>query len=383
MTYDVIVVGAGPAGSTAAATLAQGGRHVLLIDRVAFPRDKTCGDAIQAEAVELLRSIGYREPLDPQKFTSVVDWTIEAPSRVVVAAKLNTHGHDPYIARRVDFDSLVYQQAIANGAEFCQAQVVGPICEGSRVVGVTAKPQGSKTEIELRAPIVIAADGATSAVARVLTDAHQETLHRAVAIRCYATLRENHNHRCEFYFPKSVLPGYGWIFPIGERQANIGVGMRLDKYRKIGASLETLLERFLDMLGSRVDRASIAAVKSWQLPFGSKRYRRSFDGCLLVGDAGGFVDPLLGAGIYFGMKTGQIAAQVADAALRESDTSQQRLSDFDRLWKRSLGWSLLRATLVQRIVIGQPWMLNAVCAVAALHPVLGRYVIKTLSGEKI
>jgi menaquinone-9 beta-reductase len=383
MTYDVIVVGGGPAGSTAAATLAQAGRHVLLIDRVTFPRDKTCGDAIQAGAVELLRSIGYHEPLDPEKFTSIADWTIEAPSRVVVAATLNTNGHDPYIARRVDFDGLVYQQAIVNGAEFCQAHVTGPLREGNRVVGVMAKPQGSKTEIELHAPIVIAADGATSAMARALIDQHQEPLHRAVAIRCYATLRKNHNHRCEFYFPKSVLPGYGWIFPIGERQANIGVGMRLDQYRKIGASLETLLERFLDMLGNRVDRVSIEEVKSWQLPFGSKRYRRSFDGCLLVGDAGGFVDPLLGAGIYFGMKTGQLAAQVADVALGEGDTSQRRLSEFDRLWKRSLGWSLLRATLVQRIVIGQPWALNVVCGVAALHPALGRYVIKTLSGEKI
>jgi flavin-dependent dehydrogenase len=230
---------------------------------------------------------------------------------------------------------------------------------------------------------VIAADGATSVIARALTDEHREPLHRAVAIRCYATLRENHNHRCEFYFPKSVLPGYAWIFPIAERQANIGVGMRLDKYREIGASLETLLERFLEMLGNRVERATIEEVKSWQLPFGSKRYRRSFDGCLLAGDAGGFVDPLLGAGIYFGMKTGHLAAQVAEAALREGNTSQRRLSEFDRLWKRSLGWSLLRATLVQRIIIGQPWMLNTVCAVAALHPVLGRYVIKTLSGEKI
>lgn len=137
------------------------------------------------------------------------------------------------------------------------------------------------------------------------------------------------------------------------------------------------------MLGNRVDRASIEETRSWQLPFGSKRYRRSFDGCLLAGDAGGFVDPLLGAGIYFAMRTGHIAAQVADAALREGDTSQRRLSEFDRLWKRTLGWSLLRATLVQRIVIGQPWALNAVCAVAALHPFLGRTVIKTLSGEKI
>jgi len=383
MTYDAIVVGAGPAGSIAAAALAQAGRRVLLIDRVTFPRDKTCGDAIQAGALELLRQIGYTGPIDPEHFTPIRDWTIEAPSRVVVRAVLQTGGHDPYIARRTHFDNLVYQQAIANGAESCQAQVMQPIQEGGRIVGVIAKPQGSKDTVELRAPITIAADGATSIISRTLLGERDDDVHWAIAIRCYATLTQDHNHRCEFYFPQTFLPGYAWLFPRGEREANIGVGVRLDQYKRRGYTITNLLDRFLDMLGNRVDRSSLTAIKSWQLPFGSKRYRRAYDGCMLVGDAGRFIDPLLGAGIYFGMQTGYMAAQVADAALREGDTSQRRLSEFDQRWKQAMGWSLRRATLVQKIVVGQPWTMNTVCRIAALHPVLSRRVVMLLSGEKI
>ncbi|MEP7286343.1 MAG: geranylgeranyl reductase family protein [Chloroflexota bacterium] len=381
--YDVIVAGAGPAGSTAAATLAQAGRRVLLIDRSTFPRDKTCGDAIQGGAIDLLRGLGYLDLLDATQFTSIKEWTITAPSGIMAAASLSPHEHAPYIARRIDFDLLVYQQAIANGAEFCQAQVTAPIIENGKVVGVTVKPHGAKDTVDLRARLVIAADGATSVIARAVRGGRDEDIHWAVASRCYVKMAQPLNHRCEFYFPKVILPGYAWIFPAGNDSANIGVGMRLDKYRQRDSSLNDLLDLFLDTLGDRVDRNSIESVKSWQIPFGSKFNERTFDGCLLVGDAGNFVDPLLGAGIYFGMKTGQLAAQVADIALRDGDTSRQRLSEYDRRWKRALTQSLRRATIVQKVVISHPHSMNVVLGLAALHPTLSRWVVMTLSGEKI
>jgi len=383
--YDVIVAGAGPAGSAAAAALSKAGRRVLLIDRSRFPRDKTCGDAIQAGALALLHDLGYRGSIDPTLFTPVANWMIQAPSQASVSANLHFYKgeHAPYIARRLNFDNLVYQQAIANGAEFCQAQVIAPLYDDNKVVGLVAKPDGSKENMKFRAPIVIAADGATSVIARDVRKIRDEDNHWAIAIRCYVTMREDLKHRCEFYFPKSILPGYAWIFPSGERGANIGVGIRLDKYRQRNVSLRELLERFLDDLGDRVDRASLREIKSWQLPLGSHRESRAFDGCMLVGDAGSFVDPLLGAGIFFGMKTGTLAAQVADAALHDGDTSQRRLSEFDRLWKPAIGWPLRRATLVQKIIIEQPWLLNSVVGVAALNKELGRCLVMALSGEKI
>src|SRR5258708_17837217 len=339
---DVIVVGAGPAGSSAAATLARAteghpGRRVLLVDRSTFPRDKTCGDAIQGGAIHLLRELGYQGTIDPAKFTKITSWTIEAPSRVKVESLLHTqNGDEPYIARRTEFDTLVFQQALANGAEFCQAQVTAPIIEGGRVVGVTARPVGAKHNIELRAPVVIAADGATSVVGRALLGGRDEERHWAVAIRCYARMKSKLENRCEFYFPRVVVPGYAWVFPMGEAtdgcaSANIGVGIRLDHYRKRGETLTGLLDRFLDMLGDRIDRDSVEAIKSWQLPFGSKPISRAFDGCMLVGDARHFVDPLLGAGIYYGKLTGHLAPQVADGALRDGETLLRRLSDFDRV----------------------------------------------------
>jgi len=389
--FDAIVVGAGPAGSTAAARLSQLGRRVLLLDRVSFPRDKTCGDAIQAGAIELLRELGYREPLDSTKFHAVTDWTIEAPNRRVVAAHLDTHGHDPYIARRIAFDQLVFDQALHNGAQFCQAQVTAPIIENGRVVGVLAKDQAKSsaaqavpnTAQEFRAPLVIAADGATSAIGRALNGSRGAEIHWSIAIRCYADMRDDLQRRCEFYFPKNIMPGYAWLFPTGERTANIGVGLRLDKYRQSGVTLDALLTRFLDMLGGRVIRESVTEIKTWQLPFGSSRQSRVFDGCILVGDAGSFIDPLLGAGIYNAMRTGTLAAQTGHDALTRGDTSRSGLIAFDAQWKRSMGWGLRRATWVQRLVVGHPWLMNAVFLPASLHPVLGRQIVMMLSGEKI
>ncbi len=378
---DVIVIGAGPAGSIAAATLAKAGRHVLLVDRASFPRDKTCGDAIQAGAVRLLRQVGYTAPLDPALFTKVTRWSIEAPSGAVIAAQLQTNGHDPHVAPRYHFDALVYQQAISNGAEFLQAQATGPIREAGRVVGITAK-RGKET-LELRATVVIAADGATSVIARELIEIPDEDVHWAIAVRGYAKMRDKLNGSSEFYFPKIILPGYAWVFPVGDDEANIGIGMRLDKYRQQRYSLREMLDLFLDKLGDRVDRSSLREVKSWQLPFASKAYRRAYDGCILVGDAGRFIDPLLGAGIYFGMRTGVLAASVVDAALHEGNTSQRRLSEFEQLWKRELGWPLMRATLVQKVVIGYPRILNTVIGIGRLNAGLARWIVMSLSGEKL
>ncbi|HVO42656.1 MAG TPA: geranylgeranyl reductase family protein, partial [Aggregatilineales bacterium] len=367
---DAIVVGAGPAGSSAAATLAGAGHHVLLLDRASFPRDKTCGDAIQAGAVRLLREYGFEGALEEPDFVPIYSWSIEAPSRTAVAAHLQMpKGEEPFMARRIYFDKLVFERAIARGVEFCQAQVTEPIFEGIRVMGVRARQNGET--VEWRAPIVIAADGATSVIARSLVP-ELENVHRAIAIRCYANTTEDLKNHSEFYFPKAVLPGYGWLFPTGRREANIGVGIRLDKYQERNVPLRSLLDMFLDMLGPRIDRATVTEVKSWQLPMGSKNFRRSFDGCLLVGDAGSFVDPLLGAGIYYGMQTGHLAAQVASSALRAGDTSRRFLYDYDRQWKREFAWPLIRATAVQRLIIEHPGLLNGIVKLASSNSQLGR-----------
>jgi geranylgeranyl reductase family protein len=379
--YEAIVVGAGPAGSSAAATLAGAGHRVLLLDRTSFPRDKTCGDAVQAAAIGLLREYGYAGALDLTQFVPVNSWSIEAPSRRAVSATMHpVEGQEPFIARRFTFDKLIFDQAVARGAEFCQAQVTAPLIENGRVVGVQAKIGGATTI--WRAPIVIAADGATSVIARALTP-REENIHWAIAIRGYAAMTHDLNNRCEFYFPEKVLPGYGWVFPTGVREANIGVGIRLDKYQERDESLRVLLNMFLDMLGSRVDRNSLQDIQSWQLPMGSKNFRRSYDGCLLVGDAGSFIDPLLGAGIYHGMMTGHLAGEVASQAIRHGDTSRRFLYTFDRRWKQVLGRPLARATLVQRLIIEHPGLLNAVIGVASLNEILGRVLVMFLSGEKL
>src|SRR5258708_28621517 len=114
------------------------------------------------------------------------------------------------LARRVDFDRLVFRQALGNGVEFCPAQATGIVRDGPTVVGVEARPHGEKTTRVLRAPIVIAADGATSVIAREVRAEHDADRHWAVAIRCYARMKERLDHHSEFYFDRAILPGYAW-----------------------------------------------------------------------------------------------------------------------------------------------------------------------------
>jgi menaquinone-9 beta-reductase len=247
MQHDVIVVGAGPGGATAAMLLAQKGYDVLLVDRASFPRDKVCGDAIPGRALDLLASLGMREKLVAADFYPLTMLRLVSPRGYVMDAPMRG-GDDAFpsaVVPRMVFDVLLQAHTVEAGATFVQGQVQAPLLEEGRVTGVRARVGGEVQE--LRSRVVIGADGATSTIARALRPADKEGRHRAVAVRAYATGMELLPHHAEFYLYEEILPGYAWIFPLGEGEANIGVGMRLDTFRAGGHNLEAILERFLEM----------------------------------------------------------------------------------------------------------------------------------------
>ena len=183
--HDVIIVGSGPAGSTAATALARRGRDVLLLDRAAFPRDKACGDGIPPGTVGILHDLGMAETLRAADFHRIDalrlvsargrDWRLDFTPR--------RDGADFFIAPRVRFDEVLRRHAIASGARFQRAQVRAPLLENGRVVGVRAEIDGVENEIAAR--VVIGADGATSAIARALVPEKPPESHRAVAIQLW------------------------------------------------------------------------------------------------------------------------------------------------------------------------------------------------------
>ncbi|MCA9917660.1 MAG: NAD(P)/FAD-dependent oxidoreductase [Anaerolineales bacterium] len=365
---DVIVVGAGPGGATAATALAQKGYDVLLLDRHDFPRDKTCGDAVPAGAIELLWQLGMRDKIANSvargELYPLEGMLLVSPRGHELHAKFQhgAQGSDSYVAPRIYFDALIQQHAVDSGAEFCVAQAKAPIVENGKVVGVRVQVNGRTQDI--RARLVIGADGVTSVITRNLrpkTNQHVDG-HRAVALRAYIQDIEELPGEVEFYLYREILPGYAWIFPTGNNTANIGLGMRLDHFRQRKYNLEQMLKDFLAMpvIKKRLLRGGqLRDVATWQLNFGSqKNLQHVFDGAILVGDAAGFINPLTGGGIHNSLMSAEIAAQVADDALKANDVSRAKMQVYEQLCHDKMWESMRNSFLMQRSFMRFPFLVD-------------------------
>jgi menaquinone-9 beta-reductase len=345
MQREVIVVGAGPGGATAAILLAQKGYDVLLLDRSTFPRDKVCGDAVPGRALDLLAALEMGEKIRAAGFYPLTMLRLVSPRGYVMDAPMRgaDSAFPSVVVPRPAFDAILQEHAVAAGAEFLQAQVQAPLLEDGRIAGVRARVGNEVRELHSR--LVIGADGSTSTIARALRPADQLGRHRGVAIRAYCQELELLPHHAEFYLYEEILPGYAWIFPLGAGQANIGVGMRLDTFREGKHNLQEILERFLQMpairerLGSAAQLENIA---SWQLNLGSEKgVQRAYDGALLVGDAASLINPLTGGGIGNAVNSGWLAALVAHEAFLKGDLSRQTLGVYDRYCASTM-WPAMR-----------------------------------------
>jgi geranylgeranyl reductase family protein len=352
MEREVIVVGAGPGGSTAAMALAQKGYDVLLLDRQTFPRDKVCGDGVPAGALNMLYALGMEEKIRSAGFYYVDSIRLVSPKGHIMDADLqeSKKGLHSAIVPRLEFDALLQQHAVDSGAEFVQARVSEPIVEEGKVKGVRARINGTTQSIY--SPIVIGADGVTSVIARALRPHEHEDGHRAVALRAYIEDIDELPRRVEFYLYEQILPGYAWIFPLGENKANIGLGMRLDRFREEDKNLKEMLQRFMDMpdIKKRLHNGGhLEGVATWQLNFGSqKNIQRAYDGALLVGDSAGLINPLTGGGISNAITSAWLAADAVHSAFLKDDFSLATLQAYDDYCNRTLWPTMRRSYLLQR-----------------------------------
>ncbi len=365
---DVTVVGAGPSGAVAATILAQLGYDVLLLDRKDFPRDKICGDAVPASGIELLFRLGLQETFQAAvgqgNFYPVKQMLLVSPKGRELLAPFaeRADGIDSYITPRLQFDAMIQQHAVASGATFQVAQVKGPIVENGQVVGVEAKVNGRFQAI--RSKVVVGADGATSVIARHLrhTDDQYEDKHRAIAIRAYLDDMAEIPQTVEFYLYDGILPGYAWIFPIGEKKVNIGLGIRLDLFRKQEKKLDQMLTEFMEFpaIKKRVlNGGQLKNQATWQLNFGSKQHKEyTFDGALLVGDAAGFINPLTGGGIHNGMISGELAAKTIHEALSAGNTSRQQLKIYETRCHDAMWESMKTSYRIQRGLLHFPFAVD-------------------------
>lgn len=370
---EVIVVGAGPSGATAATMLAQKGHDVLLLDRQSFPRDKICGDGIPTGVVEMMGQMGMQSKVEAAEargdFYRIDQMRLVSPKghTMDAALKPGPHGENCYVAPRMVIDALLQGHAVESGAEFQAAQVQEPLIENGRVVGVRAKmgTNGRTQTVDYHANLVIGADGVTSAIARGLRPKQEQHApeHKAVALRAYIEdIEEVVPNSVEFYLYENISPGYAWIFSLGNHRANIGLGMRLDQFRQTKRKLEDMLKEFLDMPEIKkrlLNGGKIHDIATWQLNFGSQEgLHFAFDGALLVGDAAGFINPITGGGIHNGMISAELAAKTAHEALTAGSTALSQLKVYEHRCRKELWPSMRRSYNYQRILMRFPALID-------------------------
>jgi menaquinone-9 beta-reductase len=388
MIYDAIIVGSGPGGAVAAATLAKRGKSVLLVDRQSFPRDKVCGDGMPGNVMRLLdKDLGidiHKARLNHQQIYGLV---IGAPSgrEVVIPERPSTQYS--MVSPRLYFDNMLHEHALKSGAKFEVMHIDGPLfSEGDektrKVIGVIERK--GKEKVEHEAKVVIAADGASSPMVTSLRGRVSDPRETAVAIRAYAHLKKPLPGDPMVYFKylTSLIPGYGWVFPAGPGRINIGLGMfDQEVYKKAGKSLKVLLNEFMaaveDVFPVELEQET---VKSWPIPCWMTNESRVVNGAFLVGDAGRFVDALTGGGIFSAMVTGHVAAHAAANQLEGKPHAEAAL-EYDTNWRSGIGVSLRKLLMVQNLIASKPLLFNSVVGLAARVPPIKGTLIKSLAGQ--
>jgi geranylgeranyl reductase family protein len=342
---DVIVVGAGPAGASTAYHLAQAGADVLLLEKAAFPRDKICGDGLTPRAVKQLVGMGF--DLDEPGWQKNHGLRIVGAGHRLELPWPELTSFPPYgaVRTRMDLDELLARHAEKAGARLMErTAVTGPLLDErtGRVVGVHAKPvddRGRRTGDELvyRAPVVIACDGVSSRLATSLGLERRDNRPMAVAVRAYYRTPRHDDPWMESWLElwdgrpgeSNLLPGYGWIFGLGDGTANVGLGILNTSPYFQNADYKHLLRSWLantpEEWGFR-DENMVGKVGSAALPMGFNRKPHYTRGMLLVGDAGGMVNPFNGEGIDYALEAGHVAAgTVLQALARAEGPARERV----------------------------------------------------------
>jgi geranylgeranyl reductase family protein len=340
---DVLVVGAGPAGCAAGIVLARAGADVCVVDRATFPRDKTCGDALSNETVALLERLGVRPALEALPHALVRRAAAIFPDGSTVTRDYTPPG---WILRRLDLDDCLRRALQGAGARLVQGTRVATLRrDGDRVVGADG-PQ-----LDWRAQVVIAADGYGSSALGALGAAQPHGRYLAVSATAYyrGVSFPRGDTTADHFFDCTLPYGYGWIFPAVDGVSNVGVYLRSDAYARLDRNLHDLLAGFLARHAARFAAATpVGKPRAWSLPLGPRPIAHGAPGLLLAGDAGGFVDPLSGEGIWQAPHTGAVAGEVAAAAVRSGSLGADAVQRYEQRCWQDVGRPSRAKAVVQR-----------------------------------
>jgi geranylgeranyl reductase family protein len=328
---DVVVVGAGPAGSSAAWWLARGGLDVVVLEKALFPREKVCGDGLTPRGVKALDDMGIDT-------SPAAGWVRHKGLRVhgggqvleVDWPALNSWPGYSLVRPRRELDAMLAAHAETAGARLhTGVTVTGPLLDDAgRVAGVYAEVGPDKAPSTWHAPLVVSAEGVSGRLAKSLGLVRREDRPLGVAVRRYIRTPKSDDHYLDISFDLTAegpsadsMPGYGWVFGMGDGTANVGFGL-LDTRRGTGADHRAVLRNWLATLPPEwelTESNAVTPLRGAGLPMALHRQPSYSRGLLLTGDAAGVVNPFNGEGISYAMETGRTAAETAVEALDRAE----------------------------------------------------------------
>jgi geranylgeranyl reductase family protein len=371
--FDAVIVGAGPSGSSCAYWLAQAGWSVCLIEKKKFPREKTCGDGLTPRSVHQLAQMGLEPAVaaDGHRYNGLRAFGFGA------TLEMNWPEHPVfpnygYTITRFNLDGLVAHRAEGLGAVLVNGVEALGLVEPTEspnarlrgASGVLVSEQSTGTTGEVRGRYLIVADGQNSRLGRELGTSRNRSWPMGMALRGYYT-SERHDEpwidsHLDIRDPKGdVVPGYGWIFPLGDGRVNVGVGLLSTGGAWKGVNTTKLQEYFVaqtaDAWGLN-DESCCGPATGGRLPMGLALGPRTGANTLTIGDAAGTVNPFNGEGIAYGYETGRLAAGVVGEALLANDDSALALYD-ERLDQAYGDYYKLARAFVR--IISEPKILTA------------------------
>ena len=388
---DVIVVGAGPSGATTAFYLAQSGLDVLLLEKARFPREKVCGDGLTPRAVKTLVGMGI-------SVSEQDGWVRNKGLRVIGAGKrlelpwpeLTSYPGYGLVRTRHDMDETLARRAQQAGARLHEGvTVTGPVRSErtGRITGVVAKAADGGQDRTYRARVVVAADGNSSRLSVSMGLRKRDDRPLGVAVRTYYRTPRHDDDYLESWLDlwdgDRLLPGYGWIFGMGDGTSNVGLGL-LNTSAAFGhTDYHALLRTWLKGMPAEwgfTEENRTEPIRGAALPMGFNRTPHYHQGLLLVGDAGGMVNPFNGEGIAYAMESGEILARTIVQALARSRRAETErvLAGYPHALSQAYGgYYALGRTFVK--LIGKPTLMRIATKHSMSRPALMRFALKLLA----
>ena len=384
--HDVLVIGGGPAGAAAGFWLAKAGHDVCVLERKAFPRDKTCGDGLTPRAVHQLQDMGLEPAIAAHHHRH--DGLRAVAHGITLELEWPEHPVFPsygYVVRRRDLDQLVAEHAAGAGAALLPAtEAVRPLLRDGLLAGAVVKDKASGQTREIRARYVVVADGSLSRFGRALGAARNKAYPQGIAIRGYFESPISTDPWIESCLDVhdrngASMPGYGWIFPLGDGTINVGIGLlsTFKGYKDVNTThlmaewAATAPERW----GIDPD-AMLAPPTGGRLPMAGSVNPKVGPNWLLVGDAAGSINPFNGEGIDYAYETARMAADLVDEALTTGTAGP--LQRYPTLLDDEYGLYFKVARNFAKI-IGQPVLMRELTRVGMRSQSLMEWVLRIMA----